>query len=88
MVECGPIPSIHGIVRWLLIDLARWLYDEFSVSLDATTVGLELKRLGYVKLTARPCHHAQNELALEAFKRGALPPSWKRSEDLSRRERR
>jgi len=88
MVECGPIPSIHGVVRWRLIDLARWLYDEFAVSLDATTVGRELKRLGYVKLTARPRHYAQNELAMEAFKKGALPPSWQRSEELSRRARR
>ena len=85
MVECGPIPSIHGVVRWRLIDLARWLYDEFAVSLDATTVGRELKRLGYVKLTARPRHYAQNELAMEAFKKGALPPSWQRSEQPSRR---
>ena len=88
MVECGPIPSIHGVVRWRLIDLARWLYDEFAVSLDATTVGRELKRLGYVKLTARPRHYAQNELAMEAFKKGALPPSWQWSEELSRRARR
>ena len=38
-----------------------------------------LKKLGYVKLTARPRHHAQNEFAMEAFKKGALPPSWQRS---------
>jgi hypothetical protein len=88
MVESGPIPSIHGVVRWRLIDLTRWLYDEFAVSLDTTTVGRELKRLGYVKLTARPRHHAQNELAMEAFKKGALPPSLQRSEQLSRRARR
>jgi hypothetical protein len=88
MVGSGPIPSIHGVVRWRLIDLTRWLYDEFAVSLDTTTVGRELKRLGYVKLTARPRHHAQNELAMEAFKKGALPPSWQRSEKLSRRARR
>jgi transposase len=69
-VERGPIPAIHGVVRWRLIDLVQWLYDEFAVSLDVTTVGRELKRLGYVKLTALPRHHAQNELALEAFKRG------------------
>ena len=87
-VERGPIPAIHGVVRWRLIDLVQWLYDEFAVSLDVTTVGRELKKLGYVKLTARPRHHAQNELALEAFKKGALPPSWQRSEELSRRVRR
>ena len=58
-----------------LLDLVQWLHEEFAVSLDETTVGRELKKLGYVKLTARPRHHAQNELALEAFKRGALRPS-------------
>lgn len=86
-VERGPIPAIHGVVRWRLIDLVQWLHDEFAVSLDETTVGRELKKLGYVKLTARPRHHAQNELALDAFKKGALPPSWQRSEQPSRRAR-
>src|SRR3546814_5492594 len=68
-VERGPIPAIHGVVRWRLIDLVQWLHEEFAVSLDETTVGRELKKLGYVKLTARPRHHAQNELAMEAFKK-------------------
>ena len=85
IVEHGPIPAVHGVVRWRLIDLVQWLHREFAVSLDVTTVGRELRRLGYVKLTARPRHHAQNEHALEAFKRGALPPSWQRSKPPSRR---
>jgi transposase len=85
IVESGPIPAIHGVVRWRLIDLVQWLHDEFGVSLDETTVGRELKKLGYVKLTARPRHHAQNEYALEAFKKGALPPSWQQSKLVSRR---
>ena len=86
-VERGPIPAIDGVVRWRLIDLCRWLHDEYAVSLDETTVGRELKKLGYVKLTARPRHHAQNELAMEAFKKGALPASWQRSELPSPRAR-
>lgn len=87
VVERGPIPAIHGVVRWRLIDLVQWLHDEFAVSLDETTVGRELKKLGYVKLTARPRHHAQNELAMEAFKKGASLPSWQRSEAPSRKAR-
>ena len=83
-VERGPIPAVDGVVRWRLIDLVQWLHDEFAVSLDETTVGRELKKLGYVKLTARPRHHAQNELALEAFKKGALRPSWQMSKPPSR----
>jgi len=86
-VERGPIAAIHGVVRWRLIDLVQWLHEEFAVSLDETTVGRELKKLGYVKLTARPRHHAQNEYALEAFKKGGSLPSWQRSEQPSRRAR-
>ena len=28
MVENGPIPAIHGVVRWRLKDLAWWIYEE------------------------------------------------------------
>jgi transposase len=87
IVEQGPIPAIHGVVRWRLIDLVQWLHDEFAVSLDETTVGRELRKLGYVKLTARPRHHAQNEQALEAFKKGALQTRWQRSGQASQRAR-
>lgn len=55
-------------------------HEEFAVSLDETTVGRELKKLGYIKLMTRPRHHPQNELAMEAFKKGALSLSWQRSE--------
>ena len=85
IVERGPIPAIHGVVRWRLSDLVQWLHEEFEVSLDETTVGRELKKRGYVKLTARPRHHAQNEFALDAFKKGALQPSWQRSKTPSRK---
>jgi transposase len=85
-VERGPIPTIDGVVRWRLIDLVQWLHEEFAVSLDETTVSRELKKLGYVKLTARPRHHAQNEFAMEAFKKGALRTRWQRSKPHSRAE--
>lgn len=57
-------------VRWRLIDLVQWLHEEFAVSLDESTLRRELKKLGYVKLTARPRHHAQNEHAMAAFIKG------------------
>ena len=68
IVDAGPIPAVHGVVRWRLKDLAQWLFEEFGVSLDETTVGRELKAMGFRKLTARPQHRAQNELRGEAFK--------------------
>ncbi len=83
-VEAGPIPAVDGVVRWRLIDLVQWLYEEFAVSLDETTVGRELKAMGFRKLSARPRHHAQNEFAVEAFKKTS-PPSWRRSARASMR---
>lgn len=84
IVEAGPIPSVHGVVRWRLIDLVQWLYEEFGISLDETTVGRELKAMGFRKLSARPRHHAQNEFAVEAFKKTS-PPKWRRSARASMR---
>lgn len=83
IVERGPIPAIHGVVRWRLKDLAQWVFEEFGISLDETTVGREMKALGFVKISARPRHHAQNEWAVEAFKK-VSPPRWKRSAPASR----
>ena len=83
VVERGPIPAIHGVVRWRLIDLMQWVWEEFGISLSEPTMSREMKALGYRKITARPRHHAQNEFAIEAFKKTS-PPSWRRSGRASR----
>ena len=83
LVESGPIPAVHGVVRWRLKDLAQWLYEEFGIELDETTVGRALRAMGFRKLSARPRHYAQNELAIDIFKK-PLPPSWRRSAPSSR----
>ncbi len=73
IVDQGPISAIHGVVRWRLKDLAQWIWDEFRISLAETTVSRELKAMAFVKMTARPRHHAQNELVLEDFKKTSPP---------------
>ena len=73
VVEAGPVPAVDGVVRWRRKDLARWLLETFAISLDETTVGRELKALGFAKISARPRHYAQNELAVEAFKKKGFP---------------
>ena len=71
IVEHGPIPAVHGVVRWRLKDLARWIFEEFAIVLDESTVSRELKALGFRKLTARPRHHAQIEGAIDDFKKAS-----------------
>lgn len=70
-VERGPIPAVHGVVRWRIIDLCQWLWEEFQVSVSKQTLGRELRAMCYRKLSARPRHHAQIEGAIEAFKKNS-----------------
>ena len=86
MVESGPTPAIHGVVRWRLKDLTLWVWEEFQISLSETTLSRELRALGYRKLSARPRHYAPNPEALELFKK-VSPPPWRRSGRASRRAR-
>ena len=74
----GAKPYLDGVVRWRLIDLVQWLWDNFGVSVSETTVGRELRAMGFRKLTPRPRHYAQDPEALEAFKK-TFPPAWRRS---------
>ena len=75
IVEDGPTPSIHGVVRWRLIDLAQWVFEEFRVSISKQTLSRELRRMGFRKLSARPRHHAQDPEAAADFKKVSWP-SW------------
>ena len=78
LVESGPIPAVHGVVRWRLVDLVQWVFEEFRISLSLQTMSRELRALGYRRLSARPRHHAQDPRLIPAFKKTS-PPSWRRS---------
>jgi transposase len=84
IVETGPNPAIHGVVRWRLVDLAQWVFEEFRVSISPPTLSRELHAMEFCKLSARPRHHAQDGDALEAFKKTS-PPAWTRSPPKKRR---
>jgi transposase len=78
LVESGPIPAVHGGVRWRPIDLAQWAWEEFRISISIFTLSRELRGLGYRKLSARPRHHAQATGAIEDFNKVSLK-QWARS---------
>ena len=86
IVETGPIPAAHGVVRWRLADLAQWVWDEFQVSVTRYTLGRELRAMGYRKLSARPRHRGQKDDDIAIFKK-ASPPVWRRSAKVSPKER-
>jgi hypothetical protein len=77
VIESGPIPAIHGVVRWRIVDLCQRLYEEFRVTVSKQTLSRELRGMGYRKLSARPRHHAQAEGAIENFKKPSQP-EWRK----------
>ena len=68
LVEAGPIPAVHGVVRWRLCDLAQWVMETYRTSISEQTLSRYLRSMGYRKLSARPRHHAQSVEAVAAFK--------------------
>ena len=78
MEESGPIPARHGVVRWRIIDLCQWVWEEVRVSVSEDTVSRHLRAMGYRMLSARPRHHAQAEGAIEDSRK-ASRRSWRRS---------
>lgn len=46
IVESGPIPASHGVVRWRLIDLTQWVWDEFEIAISKQTLSRELRAMG------------------------------------------
>ena len=78
IVDQGPIPAIHGVVRWRLVDLIAWLWEEFRITLSKQTLSRELRAMNDRKLSARPRHYAKSEAAVAAFKKTSRPV-WRRS---------
>ena len=69
IIESGPIPAAHGVVRWRIVDLCQWMFEEFRVIVAKQTLSRELRAMGYRKLSARPRHHAQADGVIEEYKK-------------------
>ena len=77
-IEEGPIPAVHGVVRWRLCDLCGWLHERYGVTLSETRLGQIIRREGFRLLTARPRHYRQDTQAQDIFKKSS-PMSLLRS---------
>jgi hypothetical protein len=38
MIKTGPTPAVHGVVRWRIVDLCQWLFEEFRISVSKQTL--------------------------------------------------
>jgi transposase len=77
LVEQGPDPEIHGVVRWRRADLRDELKRRFGIVVAERTVGRYLAELGYRRLSVRPQHPGADLEAQESFKKTS-PTRWTR----------
>ena len=84
IVEEGPIPAVHGVVRWRACDLIMRLHEEFGLSVSDDTIYRALKDLGFSHVSARPKAYKQDPEAVAAFKK-TLPHVWRKSAPASPR---
>jgi transposase len=87
IVEEGPIPAVHGVVRWRACDLIMQLHEEFGISVSDDTIYRALKDLGFSHVSARSKAYRQDPEAMEAFKK-TFPHGRRKSARSSRRAHR
>ena len=78
IVDEGPTPAIHGVVRWRACDLIMRLYEEFALSVSDDTIYRAMKELGFSHVSARPKAYKQDAEAIDAFKKRMARPVCKR----------
>src|ERR1700730_17374693 len=69
LVEEGPIPAVHGVVRWRACDLIMRVHEEVWLSVSDDTIYRALKGLGFSHVSARPKAYKQDAEAITAFKK-------------------
>ncbi len=45
ILESGPIPAVHGVVRWRIVDLRQWIFEEFRVVVAVQTLSRVLRAM-------------------------------------------
>lgn len=69
LVETGPDPAVHGVVRWRRVDLQRVIGERFGIDYHERTIGKLLKELGFSRISARPRHPGQDARVIAEYKK-------------------
>jgi hypothetical protein len=72
IVEAGPIPAAHGVVRRRRADRLQWVFDRFAIAISKQTLSRQLPALGFGKLSARPRRHAQDGAAVATVQKNVF----------------
>src|SRR6266446_2015606 len=90
VIESGPIPAVDGVVRWRLVDLCQWIWEEFRIGIAKPTLGqARLATLGTARSTYRLDLYLRRHLPQERQGRRPRPAplQHRRDEPASGRDR-
>src|SRR5690242_3158384 len=85
VLEGGPTPAVHGVVRWCACDLIMLLHQEFGISVSDDTIYRALKQVEFLacersteSLQAEPGRHrrVQKKFGLEVADIRARLAPW------------
>jgi transposase len=75
IVDAGPDPDTHGVIRWRRADLASVIEDRFGLIYSERGISALLARLSFSRITGRPQHPAQDPKVIEDFKKTSTASS-------------
>lgn len=75
----GPDPEQGGLSTWTLPELCRVIEARWGVRVHPASLSRIVRRMGFSRQKARPAHPGADRDAMEAFKKGGLPPRWRQS---------
>lgn len=71
-VLAGPNLETDNCCTWTRAALCDWVARQYGKTYHPSRMGKVLKRLGFSRQKARPCHPKADEEAREAFKKGGF----------------
>jgi transposase len=69
IIETGPDPDIHGVVRWRCQDIGDEIERRFGISYKERAISNLLKLLNFSHISGRPQHPQQDERVMGMFKK-------------------
>jgi transposase len=82
IIRRGPDPETDGLSAWTLPELCRVIEQRFNKRLHPASLSRVVRRMGFSRQKARPCHPRSDRAAPEAFKKGGF---WTRRTPPERR---
>ena len=81
IIESGPIPAVHGVVRWRIVDLRQWIFEEFRVVVAEQTLSRVLRKMGYRSFRLAPANTPRPRMRSRILKKPSRAPGRDRARE-------